>query len=136
MTIPEPAPRTVTAVRNLLDMDVEIPVSNPVDLLAKGWAEPDVFAKAFDIVLNDNTYDAILTVFSPNFQEGIGGGMPAQAVVDARRGSNKPVVSVLNAPRSRVPHGKDVLEDGGIPTFASPERAAIALSTLLARESR
>jgi len=135
MHLPEPSKKTVTAVRNLLDMPVEIPVSNPVDLLAKGWAEPDVFAKAFEIVLDDDAFDAILTVFSPNFQEGIGGGMPAEAVVEAKKNGNKPVISVLNAPHSRIPQGKKILEAGGIPTFASPERAAIALSTLLVGRS-
>ena len=136
MHLPEPSQETVAAVRGLLEMPVEIPISNPVDLLAKGWAEPDIFAEAFEIVLDDGNFDAVLTVFSPNFQPGIGGGMPAQAVVEAKQKRNKPVVSVLNAPRSRIPSGKDVLEAGGIPTFASPERAAIALSTLLTRTSR
>ncbi|TFG12316.1 hypothetical protein EU537_09690 [Candidatus Thorarchaeota archaeon] len=129
--LPYPSDRIAKPIENLLEMPVHIPIRNPIDLLAKGWAEPNVFAKTFDIVANSGEYDAILTIFSPNYQEGIGGGMPANQIVSFAHKSKVPVVSVLNSPAGLTPKGKDVLEDGGIPFFASPQRAGRALANAL-----
>ncbi|MBD3404749.1 MAG: hypothetical protein GF411_01280 [Candidatus Lokiarchaeota archaeon] len=134
--LPMPDNETVEVVQGLLDMPVEIPVKNPIDLLAKGWAEPRVFAEAFKHVVQSDTYDAVLTVFSPNYQEGIGGGMPVDEVVSAAKKADKPVVSVLNSPADRKPPGREELEDGGIPFFASPQRAGRALATVLRLASK
>jgi acetyltransferase len=129
--LPYPSDAIAKPIENLLDMPVHIPIRNPIDLLAKGWAEPSVFAKAFEIVANSGEYDAILTVFSPNYQQGIGGGMPASEIVDSAHESKVPVVSVLNSPAGLPPKGKEVLEEGGIPFFASPQRAGRALANAL-----
>jgi acyl-CoA synthetase (NDP forming) len=72
-----------------------------------------------------------MTVFSPNYQEEIGGGMPVREMVEMTRQSGKTVVAVLNSPELRAPPGKAALEDGGIPVFSSPERAARALANVL-----
>ncbi len=129
--LPYPSDAIAKPIEELLQMPVHIPIRNPIDLLAKGWAEPDVFARAFEIVANAGEYDAVLTVFSPNYQEGIGGGMPASKIVAVARESRLPTISVLNSPAGLPPKGKDVLEKGGIPFFASPQRAGRALANAL-----
>jgi acyl-CoA synthetase (NDP forming) len=75
-----------------------------------------------------------MTVFSPNYQEEIGGGMPVEDIAKYANESDKIVVAVLNAPESRPPPGKSVLEDGGVPVFSSPERAARALANALGKK--
>ncbi|TFG08427.1 hypothetical protein EU538_07125, partial [Candidatus Thorarchaeota archaeon] len=115
MELPTPESSTADKIESLLEMPVHVPIKNPIDLLAKGWAEPDVFARAFELVAEQPDYDALLTVFSPNYQEGIGGGMPVEKIVDGARKSKKLVVSVLNSPADRPPPGIEELEDGGIP---------------------
>lgn len=129
--LPMPLPDTALRIEQMLSMPVHIPISNPIDLLAQGWAEPRVFAGALQLLMEDDRYDALMTVFSPNYQEEIGGGMPVEDIAKCARESDKIIVAVLNAPESRPPPGKNVLEDGGVPVFSSPERAARALASAL-----
>jgi acetyltransferase len=129
--LPPPSSSTMKAVQDILNMPVEIPISNPVDLLAQGWAQPEMFASAFRYVMEETQYDAIMTVFSPNYQKDIGGGMPVEDVIEVTNRMKKPVVAILNSPECKPPPGRDVLEDSGIPVFASPERAAKALANVL-----
>ncbi|RDE13747.1 MAG: hypothetical protein C4K47_05370 [Candidatus Thorarchaeota archaeon] len=130
--LPMPLPDTATTIEEMLSMPVHVPISNPVDLLAQGWSEPRIFAGALELLLKDDRYDALMTVFSPNYQEDIGGGMPVEHIVRCANESDKIVIAVLNAPESRPPPGRSVLEEGGIPVFFSPERAARALASVLA----
>jgi acetyltransferase len=132
--LPMPVPETALRIEEMLSMPVHIPISNPIDLLAQGWAEPRVFAGALQLLMKDDRYDALMTVFSPNYQEEIGGGMPVEDIAKYANESDKIVVAVLNAPESRPPPGKSVLEDGGVPVFSSPERAARALANALGKK--
>jgi acetyltransferase len=129
--LPPPSASTTKAVQDILNMPVEISVSNPVDLLAQGWAQPEIFASAFRHVMEEGQYDAVMTVFSPNYQEDIGGGMPVEDVINVTDQMKKPVIAILNSPECKPPPGRDILENNGIPVFASPERAAKALANIV-----
>jgi len=129
--LPMPLPETAKAIEEMLSMPVHIPISNPIDLLAQGWAQPRVFAGALQLLMSDPRYDALMTVFSPNYQEEIGGGMPVEEIVKCTKESDKIVVAILNAPETRPPPGRTILEEGGVPVFSSPERAARALASVL-----
>ncbi len=120
-------------IQNLLEMPVDVRISNPIDLLAQGWAKPDIFAKSFELVVNSDQYDAIMTIFSPNYQEDIGGGMPVDSILRCMEGRDEIVIAVLNSPESRHPPGRSEFEQGGIPVFSSPERGAYALARVLSR---
>jgi len=126
-----PSEDAAVLIQQTLDLPIKPPVRNPVDLLAKGWSEPEVFAKAFEIVIREEQYDAVAIVFSPNFQEGIGGGMPADDIVRIAGSVAKPVVAVLSAPYGRKPRESELLERNGIPVFYSPQRAGQALANFL-----
>ncbi|MHA1958708.1 MAG: acetate--CoA ligase family protein [Candidatus Thorarchaeota archaeon] len=127
--LPLPMETTAKTIRELPGLDII--VGNPIDLLATGWANPDLFATALRIASEENHFDAIMTVFSPNFQRDIGGGMPVEDVIEASRTSGKPFVSVLVSPDTRRPPGWAELEAGGVPTFSGPIRAARALSNVI-----
>jgi acyl-CoA synthetase (NDP forming) len=129
--LPLPSNLVAEKIQSLLNMPVEIPIKNPVDLLAQGWANPKIFAKAFELILNEDQFDSVMIVFSPNYQEGIGGGVPIKEIIEASSKVSKPVVSVLASPDTRKPPGYDVLEAAGIPFFSSPQRAAQALANML-----
>lgn len=131
ITLPPPSAESTQTIQKMLGMPVDIPISNPVDLLAQGWANPDIFGGAFELILNEAQYDAVMIVFSPNYQEDIGGGMPIDLILQKNAESNKAVVAILNSPESSPPKGKEKLERGGVPVFANPERAARALSNYL-----
>jgi acyl-CoA synthetase (NDP forming) len=129
--LPEPPVEIKKKIEKLLEMPMEIPISNPIDLLAKAWAEPAVFAKAFRYVIQDPSYDSVITVFAPNFQEGIGGGMPITEIIEESKSSEKLVISILSSPVTKEPPGKKELEKSGIPVFVSPQRAGQALANVL-----
>ncbi len=134
--IPMPSRHIVEQVQSLIDLPVEVPVKNPIDVLAKGWAEPEVFTGAFKLALASPEYDATVICFSPNFIQGIGGGVPVADILEAAKGTSKPVVCVLSAPHTRSPPGMEELEEGGIPVLLSPERAGVAVANLLRRPLR
>lgn len=129
--LPNPTEETASKIQSMLDMPIEIPIKNPIDLLAQGWAQPKIFADAFKMILNEEYYDAIMIVFAPNYQDGIGGGIPIDKIVEASKGVSKPVVSILSSPDSNKPPGYEILEKAGIPFFSSPQRAATALANLM-----
>ncbi|OLS30769.1 MAG: hypothetical protein ThorAB25_07470 [Candidatus Thorarchaeota archaeon AB_25] len=129
--LPLPTEEVATKIQSMLNMPVEIPIKNPVDLLAQGWADPRIFAGAFKLILNEDQFDAVMIVFSPNYQEGIGGGVPIDEIIEASNKVSKPVISVLASPDTRKPPGHEVLEASGIPFFSSPQRAAQALANML-----
>jgi acetyltransferase len=129
--LPVPTEKTAKKIQSLLNMPLEIPIKNPIDLLAQGWANPEIFAKAFEIILNEDYYDAVMIVFAPNYQEGIGGGIPIAKIVEVSKKTTKPVVSILSSPDSNKPPGYELLEAAGIPFFSSPQRAAKALASVI-----
>ena len=131
ISLPVPNENTAKRIQALLNMPVEIPIKNPIDLLAQGWANPEIFAEAFEIILNEDYYDSIMIVFAPNYQEGIGGGIPIDKIVEVSKKTNKPVVSILSSPDSIKPPGYEILEAAGIPFFSSPQRAAKALASAI-----
>ncbi|MFW9910817.1 MAG: hypothetical protein ACFFEF_19855, partial [Candidatus Thorarchaeota archaeon] len=106
------------------------------DLLAQGWANPTIFAKAFDLIMRESQFDAAMIVFSPNYQEGIGGGVPIDSIIKTTTDVCKPVVSILASPETKKPPGHDILETAGIPFFSSPQRAARALANMLRLSNR
>lgn len=129
--LPYPSDETAAKIQSILDMPINIPIKNPIDLLAQGWAQPKIFADAFRMILNEDYYDAVMIVFAPNYQDEIGGGVPINEIVEATKNARKPVVSILSSPDSNKPPGYEVLEASGIPFFSSPQSAAKALSNVM-----
>jgi acyl-CoA synthetase (NDP forming) len=129
--LPHPSEEMIDQIQKLIDLPIEIPIKNPIDVLAKGWAEPEVFSGAFQLALASDLYDAIVICFSPNFLEGIGGGVPVSEILEALKTDEKPVVCILSAPYTKPPPGYEGIEQGGVPVFFSPQRAGKALANVL-----
>ncbi len=129
--LPMPPEEIQSKIEKLLQMPMKIPIGNPIDLLAKAWAEPRVFAEAFRYTIECDSFDSIVTVFAPNFQEGIGGGMPINDIIKASARSQKLVISILSSPITKLPQGQKELENVGIPVFFSPQRAGRALANII-----
>ncbi|MGY5881282.1 MAG: CoA-binding protein [Candidatus Thorarchaeota archaeon] len=131
VVLPTPSPNIAKSIQALLKMPVEIPINNPIDLLAQGWAQPEIFADAFRKILKEDYYDSVMIVFAPNYQEGIGGGIPIDTIVEASREVSKPIVSILSSPDNNKPPGYELLEAAGIPFYSSPHRGAKALANMI-----
>ena len=93
--------------------------ANPIDIL--GDADPDRYARAFQIAIADPNSDGLLAILAPQ-------GMTDPAQVAARLGEHatihgKPVLASWMGGKG-VAHGVESLNADGIPTFAYPDTAA------------
>ncbi len=134
--LPLPEEKIVRLVRESLKMPDDFSVKNPIDLLATGWARPEIFGDIFSHLVDSKRYDSIVAVFSPNYREGIGGGVPVCQMVSATKESDKIVIAKLASPILREPPGMRELENEGIPCFNNPQRAGKALANVLNFSSR
>ena len=99
---------------------------NPIDVL--GDAPPDRFAKAVEIVLKDKNTDAVLVILTP--QAMTDPTATAAAVGKAANHAHKPVLAAWMGGRV-VAEGIQLLNNAGIPTYNTPEKAVRAFMHLV-----
>ena len=99
---------------------------NPVDVL--GDAGADRFATALSIVLTDEQVDSVLVMLTP--QSMTDPTETAAQVAAAGRTAGKPVLATWIG-GMRVAEGTRILQEGGIPTYPSPEGAVEAFMHLV-----
>ena len=100
--------------------------SNPVDVL--GDSPTKRFGEAMKAVLADSNVDAALAILTP--QAMTDATTTADAVIAARRGSNKPVLAAWMGGLS-VREGRERLRSGGVAAYSYPEEAIGALMDLV-----
>jgi len=99
---------------------------NPVDVL--GDASPERFAKALEIVLEDNGVDAVLVILTP--QAMTDATATARAVGQVASRGPKPVLAAWMGGHT-VSEGAQLLNDAGIPSYTTPEQAIRAFMHLV-----
>jgi acyl-CoA synthetase (NDP forming) len=114
---------TQAALREVLAEEAS--VRNPVDMIAS--ATPRSYRLVLDRVLQDDGIDAAIAAFVPPL--GVRQEDVAQAIVEARRGHDKPVLAVLMG-REGLPQGRAELHESGVPAYIFPESAAKALAAM------
>jgi acetyltransferase len=97
--------------------------NNPVDIL--GDADPERYARAMKIAIEDSDSDGLLVILAPQ-------GMTNPAHVAERlkpyaKSSGKPLLASWMGGRE-VAEGEAILNNSGIPTFAYPDTAARAFN--------
>ena len=103
-------------------------IRNPVDLTAGG--SPENYAKVLEALFSEEQYDACIVVCVPPLS--LDAAEVAEALVEAKSRIGKPVVTCFMAGKL-VEEAVRILEEGGIPNFPTPKRAARALSVLTGR---
>lgn len=98
-------------------------VTNPIDLV--GDADAARFSRVLHVLGPVDVADAALVVLTA--QAATDAANVARAIVGATRGWTIPIVAALVG-GARVAPGVHVLEDAGIPCYAFPERAVVALA--------
>jgi acetyltransferase len=99
---------------------------NPVDVL--GDARPDRFAKALEIVVADRSVNSVLIVLTPQaMTDPIG---TAIRVADIAATTREPVLAAWMGGHGVEP-GRQILNQAGIPTYDSPDRAVRAFMYLV-----
>jgi len=99
---------------------------NPVDVLGDG--SPERYAKATEIVLSDRGVDAALVILAP--QAMTSPTETAKTVSEVLRTTKKPVLAAWMGGQA-VAEGIQLLNDEGVPTYSSPERAVNAFMYLV-----
>lgn len=94
---------------------------NPIDIL--GDAEPDRYAKALEIAINDPGGDGLLVILAP--QGMTDPGAVAERLRPYAKGRGKPILASWMGAEKTGP-GEAILNEAGIPTFAYPDTAARA----------
>jgi len=100
-------------------------VKNPVDLT--GGANGKMYTKALQICLDDPAVDGVVLIllFQPPHVE----SDVVEGVINVVAKSTKPLVVCSTGGRYTQVH-RDILDEAGIPTFPTPERAVRALASL------
>ena len=97
--------------------------SNPVDIL--GDAPPERYSKTLEIISKDPGVDGILVTLSP--QGMTNASEVAERLKPFAKIAGKPVLASWMGGDS-VAHGRDILNDAGIPAFPFPDTAARAFT--------
>lgn len=124
VNIAEFTPETLNTLNSQLPE--ETAKHNPVDLI--GDATKERYTIAFNAVLKDPNVDAAIALFVPPVMTN---EMDiAQAIVDASKWSQKPILSCFMGARTDSP-GYLLLSSNRIPTYVFPENAVRALSDMI-----
>ncbi|MBN1938104.1 MAG: bifunctional acetate--CoA ligase family protein/GNAT family N-acetyltransferase [Candidatus Aminicenantes bacterium] len=99
---------------------------NPVDIL--GDAKSKLAAKATSLVLSDSAVDAVLVIVTP--QAMTNPAAIAREIGALSAGHSKPILAAWLGGNSMA-EGVRILNDAGIPTYDTPERAVGAFMTLV-----
>ncbi len=122
------APATQSALRAHLPSYIQ-PV-NPVDLALQALEEQQVLPRYLRTLLSDPGVEGILAIFCMYRPRTLAF---AEAVLDAASGTSKPFVFACRHTDAEFTR---CLTDGGVPVFATPERAIRAMRALFCRPLR
>jgi acetyltransferase len=100
---------------------------NPIDVI--GDAEPDRYVKAFEVMQEDETIDAIVVVVTPQNMTKPLELAEKLGAASRRGGSKKPMLAVFMG-GTEVAAAKEKLMALGIPNYTSPDRAITALRAM------
>lgn len=124
LTLEDLEEETKETLRQYLNPSAQ--VGNPVDML--GGAEPKEYALTISALLKDKNVDIVLPILVP--QALINPAEVAQAIVDASRGSTKPVLTCIMGDMS-VGEARLVLQGNRVPMYTFPESMGSVLSAML-----
>ena len=122
--LPDLSDDTVRMLKDVLPV-IATP-ANPLDTAGDGSYE--MFKDVTEIVLSDRSINALLVIYV--HAEMVDPCLPAEAVIDARRGCDKPVITSWIGGKS-IGTAVKRLEENRIPNYPLPERAVVALNNLV-----
>jgi acetyl coenzyme A synthetase (ADP forming)-like protein len=122
--LPDLSERTVRMLKGVLPA-IATPI-NPVDTAGDGSYE--MFKDVTDIMLSDPGINALLVIYV--HAEMVDPCLPAEAVIDASEGCDKPVLTSWIGGKG-IGTAVKRLEENKIPNYPLPERAVVALNNLV-----
>ncbi|MFH1675051.1 MAG: acetate--CoA ligase alpha subunit [Pseudomonadota bacterium] len=98
---------------------------NPIDII--GDATSERYKKTLEVILADDSIDAVLILLTPTAAIDI--VETAEAIVELAKNTDKPIVTSFMGER-KVRPGRKIFQDNSIPTFGYPEEAVAALNAM------
>jgi len=126
LELAELAPRTTEALRAFVPAFGS--VANPVDVTATVMADPTLFDRALDTLVDDHGVDAVVACFCVLTGDDVAQVVGGLARVAERSG--KPVVAARTGADHLAPGAAAALQAAGIPVYPTPARAVRALDAL------
>lgn len=105
------------------------PSPNPLDMTGAAWADPELYAKILTIAAEEENVDAILLIYTAQYESFTVGRWREIAEHCMNRG--KIIVLCLVYPSERFADAKKGMEEIGAPTLPTPDRAAKTLVNIL-----
>lgn len=126
LEVPQPAQET----KELASKEISSfgQVSNPFDLTGQIFSDPEMFKRCMKLFLNEENFDIIQVNMS--MVAGQASENRSLQLLESAKGSEKPIVTWWAAGSLSEP-GIRVLDGSEIGFFRSPERCAMALSSLV-----
>jgi len=122
LELPPPAETTREALRSVLPPTASL--GNPIDVV--GDADPERTLRAFEAVVADPGFDAVLVLATPqNMTRPL---ELAERLAAAERGGKPLLVAFLGG--AEMSSARELLMERGIPSYDSPERAVRALEKM------
>jgi acyl-CoA synthetase (NDP forming) len=125
--LPPPDAATIARLAPVAEGEQAAADRNPVDVTLAGL-KPDLFRTAISALLESESYDATVVVVGSSALAQP--RLAADAIRDCQAGSDKPVLAYVSP---HAPHIVRLLNQQGIPAFATPESCAAVLGALLPR---
>jgi acetate---CoA ligase (ADP-forming) len=122
LTVPVLAPETVTELRAFLPPEAS--TANPVDMIAS--AKPEHFSHTIQTVAHDPGVDALIVIYIPPLEQDA--PAIAQAMIQSIGSLDRRIPVLTSYLSSRGIPAELRSPELGIPTYAFPEQAAIALA--------
>lgn len=102
---------------------------NPVDVTAEIIANPEMFRKVLEIVLNDETIDGVIVMLTTNADPGA--KIIAQSILDVFKDSSKPIVVGRLGANMIAPEAMALYEKANFPVYPTPEKVVNVMDYLV-----
>ncbi len=122
--------KTLQGVSDILGPSVPVVYKNPVDGAAGAFLTKP-FHDIAEVILKDQDVDCLLAIFC----EHKNWPYPTKALIDLRHRFQKTIVACFIGSLDYIGPARTALHESGIPTYCSPEEAAIGLKSLIKRSS-
>jgi len=102
---------------------------NPVDVTAEIIANPEMFRKVLEIVLNDENIDGVIVMLTTNADPGA--KIIAQSILDVFKKSTKPIVVGRLGANMIAPEAMALYEKANFPVYPTPEKVVNVMDYLV-----
>ena len=119
---------TLQAISEILGPSVPVVYKNPVDGAAGAFLTKP-FHDIAEVILKDHDVDCLLAIFC----EHKNWPYPTEALIDLQNRYQKTIIACFIGSLHSMEPARTALHQSGIPTYSSPEEAAIGLKSLIRR---